>query len=238
MSLKHKIFDNYVDVNRLVAPYPCNFFTRASDNGVMFTAELLILLKLRGELDANTQQYYVENIKKCFLEPGLISRAPNDRGQSPPDDHFALGAMGVILGYHDICKDILSYGLKHFGSFNNENPGKWTSKSFLWRMPQLLACIIAGAGKKVPLILCIYSALVLLFSCRKVEPNKSDERRLAWLLSKALSNQSLLVRLASKVWFNRLRSHYGPEGMKAVRSLYYHGMPDGEQHPFTVYSVD
>lgn len=241
MGLLDEIKQNYMDADGLVAPFPINTAERnVCGNGTMFLGELAVLLALRGEASSQTRIHFGQRCGTCVcLVPGhtgMPCRSPlNTTEQDSPDNMLGIAAGCIATGQSWIAQDILKYGYKHWGSFNNENPGKWTTVSFLWRQPQLLCALKIAVGNKPNLFLRIVAAGSLLVSCRKVPAGETDPYRLAWLLWYCTKDDAL-CRWASKFWWKRLYKAY-PDGMMGVRAIYYHGL-NGEPHPFTKYSVD
>ena len=251
MSLISEILENYVDANGLVSPSKClPTNPRASDNGLLYTGEFYALLAARGELD-NSCGGIAGRIRPCQASLGLYNRSPRDTDPEAPDDYYGLaaglGAFGTVrsinystlYNWGAICAafNIVRYGCKHFGSFNNVNPGKWTWQSFFWRQPQLIVALYAAANRapRWQLPFRIYTASIIATACMFTPPipTESTPRRLTWLLIQATQHQSWLCRVAAKVWWRRLRKQYGDPGMRAVNSLYF---PVG--HPLATYAVN
>lgn len=229
MSLREEI-QPYIDGNGLVAPNLTGNAVRGSDNGVMYTAEYLIMLKyLRCPLPYIT----ISCVDECFDEAkGILSRAPGDKGQEGPDDYYAFCALLSVMRWYGFGKTMLYHGFKHFGFFDNGNGG---GSAFLWRQLQMIAAMASAAGLGwVPLFwpFYLFAALVIATSCIGVPTSQADPRRLSWHLIQA-TWRSPLTRLASKIWYRRLYRDYGPDGMKAVAKVYYR-----DNHPFQRYWVD
>lgn len=230
---------SYLDGNNMVCPnIPAPDQMRGSDNGLLFTSQYYILLKLRFESYENDSTWWAGVIEKCSVKPGLLSRAPNDPDQEGPDDYYGVICASKVLNRPDVAESIYRFGMKHVGVFNNENPGKFSWSALLWRQPQLLFATLVAANrwkwyKFYMWPLAFWTALVILTSCINVEKNRTDERILSWLLIKTVSEDSFLCRLASKVWYNRLYQDYGSAGMKEVANIYFQ-----MGHPFVRYWVN
>lgn len=223
-KLRDEIPD-YIDVYGLVSPHrAANPKRRESDNGVLFTSEYYIQLLNNGELTAQDKVDYETLIRSCMLEPGLISRVPGDDGQSPPDDQYGVSAACSQLGITSIPADVVSYGLRHFGSFNNKDR-TWTTRSFLWRQLPLVAAQYAAArrGRLNPVVWCLnaITALIIATSCRGIDRNNTDARKLSYLLIKAMQPVSVLCRLASVIWKRRAERDYGPEFLSIIYTIYF-----------------
>jgi hypothetical protein len=233
MGLKEEIRDGYTDANGLVSPHRCSpLEVNPSGNGVMYTGELMMMLALRGEIDFEDDESFVDAMRTCQVEPGLLKRGPGYRDQEGPDDYYGFAAGCVATDAITLADNVVDYGLANFGSFNNEDPGKWTWKSFLWRQPQLICALYAAADRAPIWIfpLRLYTAAVIATSCMLAPLEDTDARRLSWLLLHTMRRTSLLCRAAGWFWNRRLRKHYGPEGMRAVARVYYEA-----GHPFAKY---
>lgn len=157
-----------------------------------------------------------------------------------PDDYYGVLAAAQILKRPKHALDIYNWGMSHKGSFNSIEPSKWTSESFLWRQPGLLAAAIAASGKArwyhTPIF--ALAALVIATSCIGVPPGETDSRLLSWCLIQAVSPASLLCRLASKLWYARLKKDYptqglDPNSMRLVAKIYFK-----DNHPFGEFFID
>lgn len=236
MSLRTEIESNYVDANGLVCSRPClPVEVNPTGNGVCYSGEYQMNLKLRGEQFPIDAASFKTNILKCMPVLGLLSRGPGQPDIESVDDYYGFAAGCAATGNTALAQTVIDYGWKHWGTFDNVNVGKWSFKCLLWRQPQLMVALYASAGQAPWWMLAhrIWAALVILFSCKNAAPNDADSRRLAWLLIQTAAPKSWLCKLASKVWFNRLKSQYGNNGMSKAVAGYF--SPD---HPLTKYYVD
>lgn len=204
MSIISLAFAPYIDGNGLLSNSPISHgVIRASDNGPLFSSEYIILLNRNGQASSADGAMYELAIKNCTDANGNLHRAPGDTSEDAPDDYYGAAAGFVEIG----VKSNLSL------PFN------------LWRQPQLLFAVMASnqqlsRWKFWQWPLAIYTALVVLTSDINTDTGNADARILAWLLIQATSNSSILVRLASHVWFNRLFATY-PNGMNDVAGIYF-----------------
>lgn len=212
-------FSMYLDGNNLYAPNPLPPGTkRGSDNGPLFTSQVLIIRFRNGEGSPAVAENYVNAIQACKTPDGHIHRAPGDLSEDAPDDYY-----GVVSGFVEI--DQVSHIKLPLA---------------LWRQPQLLFAVMASnktlsRWKFWQWPLAIYTSLVVLTSCIGAERGDTDSRILAWHLIQATKKASILVRLASAVWYNRLFSIY-PNGMKDVAAIYF--QPNElNQNPYSKYWV-
>lgn len=203
----------YVDGNNLVAPGLISPGTiRGSDNGPMYTAEYLIMLKRNNEVaslvDPVADKSYAA-IKACVGEDSELHRAPGDSSPDEVDDHY--GTLSMLTEFD--TKPLYKLPVR------------------LWRQPQLLYAYLLAKGVPSFLLspLNIYTALVIATSCIGRPTSDTDSRRLSWHLIQATKGKSVLCNLASKLWYARLHKDYA-NGMLGVAQLYYTG-----NHPFTRY---
>lgn len=243
MSLKSEI-SAFIDVNNLVSPQAqVNPTKRESDNGVLFTSEYNMLLALRKEDSLEDSELWELRMNSCMLQPGLLSRAPNDHGQEGPDDVLGFLGAAKVLNRPILAQQMLNYGYKHLGWFNNEIPGSLKKldgsginwQAFQWRQLQILGATWGAAGKlswykfwQFPTM--FYTAMSIALSCINTPLSAADPRILSWCLIKATSD-SLMCRLAAKLWTKRLMKDF-PNGMKDVFTLYF-----PENHPLRIYMV-
>lgn len=231
----------YVDGNNLVAPNPVVPGTiRASDNGTCFSSEYFILMEMNypdPDMSYLRAKGWEALIRTCMQVPGLTVRAPGDRAIDAPDNVYAILAASKVLSRPAVAQDILSYGKKHLGFYDPTGVPGVKLGAFLWRQPQIVFAMYCAANLYKPWKfwlwpLAVYTALVIGVSCWRVPVDHTDERRLSWLLIQT-TKESLLCRLASKLWYNRLHRDYS-DGMRTVRGIYYKGNP----HPFVTYNKD
>lgn len=238
MGLREEINANFTDADGLVSPNPCSPDAHnASNNGICYSGEYIALLTLTDQSCGTVG--YVSKMIDCELRgyPGLMQRSPNNnRDMESIDDYYGLLCGLYFTGVYPFARDILKYGLKHFGSFNNLNPGHFTFQSMLWRQPQLLAMNLWSAypgNKLIKLLmfpLTLITAVIIATSCLGLDKTAgADPFRLAWLLVQVAKRESWLCKMASKLWFRRLDNVWG--GMYGVSKQYYKGLP-GQDHPF------
>lgn len=228
----------FIDGNGLVTPNQYDGqWKRGSDNGVMFTSEYYIHLKEAGELTEADLVGYQQVIESCSVEPGLVARAPGkQQGGPPPDDLYAIASASKVLGLPHVAGAVARYGVEHNWVFNADRPGNphWGQgrdfEAWLGRQLPLICALRAAADLPVAGWLRLATAAVIATSCLGVKTENTDARRLAYHLVRAVEGSGGILDWACKVWWNRLRSDYGDEGMRGVALLYYQG-----SHPFKKY---
>lgn len=247
MGLREEIA-GYIDGEGMVAPNKvAPGSMRGSDNGPVFTSEYYVMLSKLGQLTDQDKIDYANIIGKCIDVNGLLNRhqvALGDNGQEGPDDYYGVLDACKTLGNTDIPRKFLKAVVKYLGFLNNNQPGVKTGSSFLIRQPQLVAAMIAAAfpSWKNPIHVLTrlaflpwfaYAAVCIAIAGWADHTSDADARRLSWHLIQTMKPVSLLAKLASKIWYNRLYSQYGATGMKSVADIYYQ-----QGHPFQAYWVD
>lgn len=249
----YRTISGLIDAHTLPKPTPYDW----GDNGVMFFGEYVcILSKMDPAADwgSNFIDYYETVLDKYFITPGLLKRRVDCLNIDGPDNMLGVLASSHAIKNPKYARDILKYGCKNFGFFNQPNPGsvfypgtkKINFEALLWRQPQLIAAAMSVA--QLPKIfkllmspLYFYTALVILYSglFRAAPTADLDSRRLAWLLVQCVGEDSILCKLAAKVWFWGLRKDYPlsrwGQSMRGVAKMYYESDP---LHPFTEYWID
>lgn len=194
-------FAPYVDGNGLLAPNPVSSGQmRGSDNGPCFTSEYVVIRR-KNNVPIDTGGY-LDLIDRCQFQ-GYLSRAPGDATLGNPDNHYGVYAAHVALGITPNFKfywQLLRQPQLYFASIcAHQKASRWK----FWQWP-----------------LAAFTATIIATSCMFTSTDQADPRRLAWLLIQATVKDSVLCRLASKLWFRRLRKDY-TNGMKDVAVEYY-----------------
>lgn len=246
MALRDEMI-GYFDGNGLVAPHKADpKILKGSDNGTCFSAEYYVMLQKLGQLIPQDCADFQAKIDQCINSEGMLCRLPigQDDGQEQVDDYYSTLNGCKQLGNTKIPRQYITALIKNFGFMDNVNPGSRSNwASFMPRQPQLLAAIVAAAfpsfsdplhlfNRLLAMPLFLIAGLTIAFSCRGTDSNDADSRRLCWHLIQTVSPVSLMCFLASKIWYKRLYSTYGSDGMKAVAAKYYE-----PNHPFIKYWV-
>lgn len=247
----YRTLSGLIDAHTLPVPTPLDW----GDNGTMFFGEsVCIASKLEGADGPSLPLDVIKTYHPYFIVPGLLRRRQNDTDIDGPDNMLGVLAASKVTGVTQYARDIFWYGIKHFGFFNQPNPGspfypgthKIDGEAFLWRQLQLIAATISAArfNRLVKILffpLYFYTALVILYAglVRAAPSQDLDSRRLAWLLIQCVGDDSILCWLASKVWYHGLRKDYPlstwGQSMRGVASYFYQQDP---KHPFITYWMD
>ena len=122
-------------------------------NNILYTAYYMICLQIWHELMPLEMNRIKTVLQFYRIEDGLYMRTPsNEFGQQGPDDYVGLGVMAYLMREFWIAEDILEYGRRNLGSFNNINVGVWTWKSCLFRQRQLVCHLTYAAFRKPALL--------------------------------------------------------------------------------------
>lgn len=252
MGLREEI-KPYLDADGLVAyqpTYPGQ--VNASGNGLLLTSLYYLCLVLRNEATIHLDRAdFHALLKRCSVEPGLLSRGPHHPDQQAMDDYLGVATACRALVLPGTTARILSYGrncpvklwgpLRLFYHYNNVAPGQlhhpdgrinWNA--WLGRMPQLVAHLQLAAGERPWPLRRLWWALVIAYSAFA---RKSDHD--AWLMSWLLiwvyqdrrnwGGWSLVGDAACWYWRKRF-AYTWPEGMTGVLAQAL-----GHGHPIVTY---
>lgn len=252
-------FAQYIDRDGLVQPmaYPPNF--NASGNGLLYTAEMYIILARTHVLNAHDLKKFESIIMSCEVERGLLKRSPTHGDQEGPDDYIGVTAASYILNRtsdnmsgmwrNDIAQRILEYGervkveyppcLSFNYVYNNVKPG--TSKhpdgrtnwsALFARMPQVVAHLKLAA-KQQPSTIEMFVWQQSVMGCHDKPKNDQTARILSWLMVMTGHGQNDTCDRTTAEWYRRLKSQF-PGGMRQVVAEYFQN-PD---HPLAKHWVD
>jgi hypothetical protein len=218
----------YVDSNGLVSGRA----GETSGNGIMFSAEWVLILFGQDELRAGLNSLYgLKEIvnDKLTIKPGLYRRAPIGQPYSTDvnrwDDYVALARASAIH-----AADIVKYGEEHDWYF--APPGlPFDINAWFGRSPSIVAHFYWCAGLKPPLWQRLIWAWAIATS-GWFTPQSQDAWRLSYLMIQAAPDL-WPEAWAKEIWKWRFKKHW-PGGMRAVRAAYF-GDPN---HPLSVYAVD
>jgi hypothetical protein len=240
-------FANYINKDGYSNPFPVSPDAgRSCDNSTLYTSEMYIIFEKQRIATEEDKNKWEQLISDSMQLPGLLARYPGAFSElDSPDNMIGVLAASQVLKKPKLAKQILFYGLKHFGNFNNPDPGQFTFTSMLWRQPQLIAASVASSfpSWKNPLHylarlaafpLFLIAAFVIFISCINADKSDSNSRLLGWLLIQSVVPVSLMCKFASLFWFHRLDSVYGKAEMGAVAGIYF--QPQGN-NPYQKYWV-
>lgn len=205
---------NYVDSDGLVRP---NTTDLDSDNGVLFTSVAQIL---------SHTNFLQPAIDKCYEAPGLLARKPasNPSSQEQFDDVMGRAISGIVLGNTKECREILWYGITHFGFYNTDN--NLQGKDFLFRFVFTFLYVFCAAFPKLKWLVYPFLLLYVQFM-NPSDLTQTSPLQLQWL--SALGNEFLYGVGCYDSWYNRYKKNTGAK-LSAIFSGYYNA-----EHPFTLF---
>jgi len=203
---RHGMVDNYGGDN-------------VSQNALLFTGEMYIILNQLGLLDVVDIKLMRANIDKHKADVGLYHRAPDNFELNAQDDLIGLTALAKEVGWDDITREVIEraetqtrlfsiFGI--YNVFNNTNPGQWLPAAWLGRFPFVIAHFYYAAKRRPTLLLRLAFILNLLASLFKTpKPNHHDYWTLTWLMAYTAKGQGFFVDLAIKVFAKQVEKHGG-----------------------------
>lgn len=199
---------DFLDRNDFVLPGPSPT-GKPADNGILFTT---IAYLIGFDFPAWSNKWDLM-IYACYLKKGLIARWPgNNFDQSAWDDYLAIAVGCIHFKNKTIAREILLYGITHFGFYNTD--GKLKFSDFLWRNIPIWPLMICAAFPILKYLMFIPLFVVKLFF-KKPSLEDTSGTQLQWLY----------ILGCNKLGFNF--KNVDNETMKAVFSVYYH-----KDHPF------
>lgn len=121
-------------------------------NGIMFTAEYVFWLnRMKSELPETFYESERERInaliESCYVENGGFKRAPSGWTSyhlNQNDDYFGLAMISRLFGFN-FSERAYRIMQMNWGCLNDQNPGVFSFKSNLARMPQLTVTLMLSA---------------------------------------------------------------------------------------------
>lgn len=198
----------------------------STDNGLLFSATYLKLLeRLEGNMGVE-YGWFLALVESCELEYGLVGRYPGAPGLEAHDDLIGIAAVNRAL-----ASDILGYGEKHFYSWNTEQPGHWSARTFLYRIGGFIPFLRVRSRNRPLSWLDKLNAAVTYFLNTFEKREETSGKCLLFLMSHAFEERGgWLVRHAVAHWRKRMLALY-PDGLQEMYSIYF---PPG--HPFRTYA--
>jgi hypothetical protein len=207
----------------------------STNNGLLYTAEACVIMQLRGvTFDRNA---IASAIASCEVKPGLFRRSPtNPQDQEGPDDYFGLGALAGVCGFHDIARDILEYG-KSSGkppfnyNYNNIDPGKFTTGSWMGRFPAIIIHWKIAAGEQPTTAdFTVWSGALEVSARNNMKTDSPQDPWLqSWLMVLTYQTSgihSIIADAAVKNWWSLLHQRW-PGGIKQAMVTYLAGGAQG-----------
>lgn len=216
MTLREELAD-YTDAYGLVHPNKNPGPNNWSGNGLLFTAEALMLIYKDSPPSVEEQREIERIYNSCEAEAmGLYRRHPVAflRDQEAIDDYIGIGAAAYITGT-GMAVEVLEYGRAHHWLMNNVD-GKWNWSAWLGRFPAMICHLEFAAGGRSSLWKRLWWALTVAF-----QPWSSEsDPILSWLMVTVCAKRSFVCSLATDHFYRRLKKRY-PGKMRQVFEIYF-----------------
>jgi hypothetical protein len=175
-----KALSEYIEPSGAVSIHK-NPSNGSTDNPILFTATALNLMHERRTRDAAMDTNVMAYLSNCEVKPGLYNRypwdnhyssghlvglplSPLDRKKNRLISHDEI--IGLVRSFEylgrETSKRILAYGEKHSWSYNNQEPDKWSFRSWLWRFGIFVPYLKITAGKMPTFLERVFYAVSLL----------------------------------------------------------------------------
>lgn len=209
----------------------------SSGNGLRYTAEYYILKFRYGLLSKDDTLQFDSIVRRCFAEPGLLNRKPDDKSPNKFDDYVAVSAASMIFELL-LANDIKTYGLKNHWYYNNAKTklslkdkwGAWFGKD------RGLIAHFYYADQDTPSWLKTVMWTFNILLCAYTAKDSQDE----WVLS---AHQIIAYEWShdrtwpqDKVcayWRKKFRHQWGVNGMSKLLAKYF-----DHAHPLSKYAID
>lgn len=210
----------------------------SSGNGLRYTSEYYILKFRYGLATKDDTLQFEAIVRRCFAEPGLLNRSPEDKSQQKFDDYVAVTTASLIFELL-LANDIKSYGLKHRQYFRNDKSpslpfkdkwGAWFGKD------QGLIAHFYYADNDTPSWFKTVMWTINILLCAYTAKESQDE----WVLS---SHQIIAYEWskdrtwpqdqACRIWRRQFKKQWGVDGMSNLLEKYF-----GHKHPLAKYALD
>lgn len=194
------------------------------DNTLLFTATYHALVEALDLHDPYTKLNFNSWIEGCRVEPGLFHRRPNFPERLISHDE----QIGLCSYSTDLAKEIVDYGKRKWWSFNNQNPGKFTLRSWHGKMlhPITYYKFRANGDSGLNLLDKLLWTGVAIYSALQ-EKGDTNGRCQLWLQSRHLRHsKSWIIKLGNWFFLRDIKKRYGD--ISGVYEIYYKS-----HHPFT-----
>ena len=204
---------------------------RGNENGILYLAEYFILKQLSGQnLDARDKEIFELIMDGLEVEKGLYDRGASDKLRESPkrsishDNISAIASISKMLGTSH-ASEIASYGLKHFGIYNNNkkgfslpmNPGNYS----IW---------LALANKSTILQILFLPFFLINFIITMSKEKQNTSSKLLYLVELFPLKEIQPYGLLYSLYLARLKKQYGEKYLQEIFSIYF----KDENHPNNV----
>ena len=214
-----------------------NFIKASSDNPILFTVEMYMLMREQSMYDENDRDRLAKAIDSLIRDEngirysGLYNRRPgaDDRKQQH-DDYVAIAAASA-LWLREPSRDILAYAndmkahtpwyLRYIPyakyCYDNTKPYNWDYR-FL-RQPFDVAVYKEGAQATPDILGCIHFYFKLIFQELRQEPDETSSRLLSWLRIEATKHRWYMK--PAKWLFNYMLKSKYENGIEDLMKIYH-----------------
>lgn len=210
----------------------------SSGNGLRYTSEYYTLKFRYGLLTKEDTATFDGIVRRCFAEPGLLNRSPDDKSPQKFDDYVAVATASLIFELF-LANEIKLYGLKHHWYYNNSKSpnlsfkdkwGAWFGKD------RGLIAHFFYSDQDTP---SWFDSIIWTFNilhCAYRAGSNQDE----WVLSshQIISyewshDRTWMQDQACRIWRKRFKKQWGVDGMSKLLEKYF-----GHKHPLSKYAID
>lgn len=213
------------------------YMRTTTENGVLYYAEFLMLLHIRGELDSLDRARFYKLCRELQIYPGLFDRGAKESQTVPyetrrtisHDNIDAICAGSVICDY-TFQDDVVSYGIANFGIYNNVKPRKVMPIN-----PGNYSSWFAMAGRNFWALYWLPCLLInmLITSFKSKQETSGRKLYLLELYAIFAKRKNLIFNFIAKRYFKSLEKKYGTYFIHEMYSIYYPA-----NHPLVEFSRD
>jgi hypothetical protein len=201
------------------------YMRTTTENGILYYAEFLMLLHIRGELDGLDRARFYKLVRDLQVCPGLYDRGAKESTNVPYDirrsishDNIDAICAGSVICDYTFQDDVVSYGASNLGIFNNVKPRRVMPIN-----PGNYSPWLAMAGKKIWALHWLPCMLINMFIGSFKPKQDTSSRKLYLLELYAISSkrQNFVFNFIAKRYFNSLKKKYGEYFINQIYSIYY-----------------
>lgn len=219
-EFKEEVLGHFIDTEGLVTVDrdPGKWST---GNGILFTSLFYSILFVNNAVTPEDFIRFSKAITRCWVGKniGLLERNDGREDLQAHDDYHVASASYLLKTYHS--EAIWNWGKDHCWSFNNQNPQKWSFKTWHARFLGHVPYLYAASYKKLSFM----QTLALKFVLKLTSWESADDVMKTWLKVQVLKNIEGFEK-STQSWENILQQRYGSFGK--VLEKYF-----GTNHPFS-----
>lgn len=212
-------------------------YTRiTTENGVLYFAEFLMLLNMRGDLDDLDRARFYKLARDLQVMPGLFDRGAGESRTVPYQERRSISHDNIdgISAASMLCKysfhnDIAHYGLKNCFIYNNIKP-----RSVFPENPSNYSYWLQAADMPILAFLFLPFLMLSQFITLLKSKENTSGKKLDILMLYSINNKyknSFIFKFIAKRYFNSLSRKYGENFLEKIYAIYY---PEG--HPVLEFS--